>query len=96
MGVKSTIHLTRKEAEEKYITLHLQSDGKITKKHPVIAFRTYTIGACSIALRRAYDSNMEDVSIATKKFCDEFHSYSVVAKMWSDIYETVTKGQNNY
>jgi len=64
-----------------------QSNGKITRDHPIIAFRKPTVNACIYAIRRAIDGNLKQISRDTKEFCDSFHSYSTVAKMWKGLYE---------
>ena len=82
-GIPTICHISQEAVE--------QSDGKITKDHPVIAMRKATVKSCEYAIRKALRSDLQKLSRETKEFCDQFHSYSVVGKMWSDIYESLAK-----
>jgi len=66
-----------------------QSSGKLGKDCPVIMFNRDTMQGAYKAMQGALNSDMEALSIATKEFCDNFHSYRVVADMWDDIYRSL-------
>jgi len=63
-----------------------QSDGKITRKHPMGYFHSSNKVSCYRAFQKLLDSDLLEISRKTKEFCDNFHSYRVVADMWDKLY----------
>lgn len=40
-------------------------------------------------IEETLDSDMDDLSIRTKQWCDKLHSYKAVAKQWDKIYNSI-------
>lgn len=65
-----------------------QSEGKFNSSLPIIRCDN-NVESIVAALRLALDSDLKDISIKSRQWCENFHSYEVVGKMWNNIYQTI-------
>ena len=65
-----------------------QSNGAL-ENCPVLTLPVRNISHWAEMLTKVCNSNMEDLSNATKLWCDAVHGYKAIASQWKKLYESV-------